>query len=63
MDQNRLQSPVVWAAIAAQALTILVTVGAIETGLREAINTALAGVLQLLVVFGVLNNPTSGAKF
>lgn len=63
MDQNRLKSPVVWAAIAAQGLTILVTLGVVDTGLSDAINAALAGVLQLLVMLGVLNNPTNAAKF
>ncbi|NLI21744.1 MAG: holin [Clostridiales bacterium] len=63
MEQNRLKSPVVWAALAAQALTILVTLGAIDTGLSDAINAALAGVLQLLVMVGVLNNPTDGEHF
>ena len=63
MTQNRLTSPVVWAAIVAQALTILVTFGVIDTGLSDAINQALAGVLQLLVMFGVLNNPTDSERF
>ena len=63
MTQNRLKSPVVWSAIAAQALTILVTLGVVNTGLSDTITSIIAGVLQLLVVAGVLNNPTDGQGF
>ena len=63
MTQNRFTSPVVWAAIVAQALTVLVSFGIIDTGLSDAINSALAAVLQLLVMFGVLNNPTDSNSF
>ena len=59
MEQNRLLSPVVWSAIAAQLLAILVTLGVISTGISEAIDGLVASFLQLLVAFGVLNNPTS----
>ena len=63
MMQNRFLSPVVWGAITAQALTILVTAGVIDTGLSEGIKNVIAGILQLLVLAGVLNNPTSGESF
>lgn len=63
MEQNRLMSPVTIAAIAAQVLSILVMVGVIDTGLSEAIEGVIASVLQLLVAFGVLNNPTSKTGF
>lgn len=63
MFQNRLHSPVVWSAIAAQALALLVTLGVIDTGLSESIESLVASVLQLLVTFGVLNNPTSKETF
>lgn len=59
MEQNRFKSPVVWASIAAQILSILVLVGVIDTGLSESIEAVVAAVLQLLATFGVLNNPTS----
>ena len=63
MEQNRLLSPVVWSAIAGQALTILMTLGVISTGVSEAIDSLVASLLQLLVAFGVLNNPTSKTNF
>lgn len=63
MEQNRLKSPVVWAAVVAQVVTILLTLGVIDTGLGEAVNTIAAGVLQVLTIFGVLNNPTDKANF
>ncbi len=63
MEQNRLQSPVVWASLAAQALSVLVILGVFDTGISDTVNDLVAGVLQLLVVLGVLNNPTDGAGF
>ena len=63
MTQNRLQSPVVWAAIAAQVLSLLVTLGVIDTGLSSAVNGVLISIMEVLVAVGVLNNPTDGAAF
>lgn len=63
MNQNRWKSPVVWAAVVAQGLTILLTLGVITTGLSEALDTVIAGVLQILTILGVLNNPTDGEHF
>lgn len=59
MEQNRFKSPVVWASIVAQVLSILVLMGVIDTGMSEAIEGVAAALLQLLATFGVLNNPTS----
>lgn len=63
MNQNRFKSPVVWAAVVAQLLTILLTFGVIGEGVESTINQIAAGVLQLLVIFGVLNNPADGENF
>ena len=63
MEQNRLLSPVVWSAIAGQVLALLITLGVISTGVSEAIDSLVASLLQLLVAFGVLNNPTSKTSF
>ncbi len=63
MQQKRIQSPVVWAAIAAQVLALLVTLGVIDTGLSDALNALAVSALQALVAFGVLNNPTDGQSF
>lgn len=56
--QPRWKSKVLWAAILAQIVSILVMVGAIDTGLGETVNNVGAAVLQLLTLFGVVNNPT-----
>ncbi len=61
--QIRWRSPVVWAAIFAQALTVLVALNIVSVSQSEAVNDAVAALLQLLVVFGVLNNPTDGEHF
>lgn len=58
MEQNRWRSPVLWASIVAQILGILLLTGVVDTGLSETINQIAAGVMQLLVLAGVLNNPT-----
>lgn len=58
MEQNRWKSPVLWMSVVAQILGILVMTGVIDTGLTETVNQVAAGVLQLLVLVGVLNNPT-----
>ena len=63
MDQNRLKSPVVWASVIAQVLSILVLMGVIDTGMSEALENVVAAVLQLLAAFGVLNNPTKSDQF
>lgn len=63
MQQNRLKSPVVWTAITAQLLAILVALGVLNTGLSDVINGLIVSVLQALVAFGVLNNPTDGQAF
>lgn len=61
--RNRFKSPVVWTTIAAQVVSILLALGAIDAGRSEAINGVIVAVLQLLVAFGVLNNPTNGEGF
>ena len=63
MNQNRFKSVVVWGAVVAQVLSILVAVGVFDEALSETIKTAVVALLQVLVAFGVLNNPTDGAAF
>ena len=60
---ERIKSPVVLAAIAAQILSILVMLGVIDTGMSEALNALVVAVLEALTVFGVLNNPTDKQHF
>lgn len=61
--QNRFKSKVLWAAVAAQVLSLLVTVGVIDTGLSATLEGVVVAVLEMLTVFGVLNNPTSKQNF
>ena len=63
MEQNRLKSPVVWAAVIAQILTILIELDVINVAQQDTINALVASVLQLLVAFGILNNPVTQDKF
>lgn len=63
MEQNRFKSPVVWAAVVAQILTILIVLDVITVAQQESINQVVAAVLQLLIAFGVINNPTTQDKF
>ncbi|HPS80252.1 MAG TPA: hypothetical protein PLP25_00150 [Candidatus Limiplasma sp.] len=61
--KERLKSPVTLAAVVGQIVTILLMVGAISTGAGDTVNNVAAGVIQLLVLFGVLNNPTDKNNF
>ena len=63
MEQNRFKSKVVWATVAAQILAMLVTFGVIDTNVSETLNTAIAAMLQVFVIFGALNNPTNPDGF
>jgi len=63
MDQNRLKSPVVWGAIIAQIMSALVLLGVLDVGQSEAVSGLVAAVLQLMVAFGVMNNPTNQDRF
>jgi uncharacterized membrane protein len=58
--QNRWKSKVLWAAIAAQVVAILAFTGVLDMlGVTEAwVNTGVGSVLQLLVLLGIVNNPT-----
>ena len=63
MNQNRFKSPVVWAALVAQILTVLIVLDVINIAQQESINQVVAAVLQLLIAFGVLNNPVTSDRF
>lgn len=63
MNQHRLKSKVVWMAVAAQLVGLLMALGLIDTGLGDAVNAAAGSLCELLVLFGVLNNPTDGSAF
>lgn len=63
MDSNRLRSPVVWGSFVAQVLAILLLTGVIGQGASDVATKVAAGVLELLVLFGVLNDPTDRERF
>jgi len=63
MEQSRFKSPVVWAAIGAQVVAILLLVGAIGEGMGDAIRAVMGGVLEVLVLIGILNDPTDRLRF
>jgi len=63
MNQNRFKSPVVWAAVVAQILTVLIVLDVINVAQQETINQVVAAVLQLLIAFGVINNPRDAENF
>lgn len=63
MEQNRFKSPVVWAAVVAQILTVLIVLDVINVAQQETINQVVAAVLQLLIAFGVINNPRDAENF
>jgi len=65
MEQSRWKSPVLWAAIFAQIISIGQLTGlwvkfGIDTGM---IGDVVAAVLQLMVLFGVLNDPVNKTGF
>jgi uncharacterized membrane protein len=63
MTQNRWKSPVVWGAVVAQVLALLTVLDVINLTQSDAVNGVVAAVLQALVAFGVLNNPTDKTGF
>ena len=59
--QNRFLSPVFWTAAVAQMLTLLVYCGVIDMQVSEDIRNLFCIVLELMVTFGILNDPTNKA--
>ena len=63
MTQSRLRSPVVWGTVLAQVLAILVALEVLTPTQSEMINDVIVAVLQVIVAFGILNNPTTPDQF
>jgi len=63
MVQNRFKSIVTWSSIVALVLNILVQCGVLLPDQGNALTGAVSGILNALVVFGVLNNPTDPTNF
>jgi uncharacterized membrane protein len=65
MEQNRWKSPVLWSAIIAQVISLGQLTGlwnqiGIDAG---ALGDVLAGLLQLAVIIGIVNNPANKEKW
>ena len=58
--QSRWSSKYLWIAIAAQVISLMQLTGAFEAIGIDAglVGNVVAGVLQLLVIMGILNSPT-----
>ena len=63
MGQSRWKSPVLWGAIIALVLGVLIDVGVLSISQQEQVNTVVSKVLELLVLFGILNDPTNKIGF
>ena len=61
--QSRFKSKVVWFAVLAQVIVVLQLTGVLEISQIEIINGVVTAVIQTLVLFGVLNNPTDHSGF
>lgn len=61
--QNRFKSKITWATIASLILSMLVTTGILQPSQSAVINGVAVAVLDALVVFGILNNPTDAEHF
>lgn len=57
MTQNRWKSPVLWTAVVAQVVSILIMTNVIDLALGDQVNQVAVAILQLLTLIGVLNNP------
>ncbi len=65
MEQSRFKSYVMWAAVVAQVVSIFGLLGLWDVvGMTsDAFQGVATAILQILVLFGVLNNPTSKTAF
>jgi uncharacterized membrane protein len=63
MSQNRFKSVVVWASIVSLILSILVQCGVLLPDQAEGLKGAITGILDALVIFGILNNPRDPVEF
>ena len=61
--QNRFKSKVVWAAVLAQVVVVLQLTGVLQMSDIEIVNGVATAVIQILVLFGILNDPTSKGEF
>lgn len=58
--QNRFKSAVVWGAVLAQVLLII---GLVNPDITDEIKLVGGAVIEILTIFGILNNPTNKEGF
>ena len=58
--KERLKSKVVWLAVLAQ---VLIIIGVFVPNISDTIKVVGASILEILTLFGVLNNPTDRYNF
>ena len=63
VKQSRFKSLVSWCAIVSQIFAILVLTKVLGPELAEGLKFAIVGILEALVGFGILNNPTNKTGF
>lgn len=59
MKQSRFKSKVLWASIAGQIMLILNTFKILTPDTNSKLNIVIPSILSILVIFGVINNPTN----
>jgi uncharacterized membrane protein len=61
MTQNRYRSPVLWAAVAAQIISVIGLVGGWDAiGVSDSVvKGVVTAVLEILTLVGILNDPTN----
>lgn len=60
---NRLKSKVTIVSIVSQILAVLIALDVIDINVSQQINAVVIALLELLVTFGVLNNPSDKENF
>jgi uncharacterized membrane protein len=58
MEQNRFKSKVLWGTLISLVVSMMVTLDVIQLPVSKAIEDVGVAILNLLVVVGILNNPT-----
>jgi len=61
MEQSRWKSPILWASLVAQTVTLLLLFNLISVSDADTVNRAVAIILQILAGIGVVNNPTNSS--
>jgi len=63
LDKRKLNNYGMWVAIVAQIVIILQVTGVLSVTEIELVNTVTMAVLQILVLAGILNNPSNGTGY